>query len=369
MREVAPGLGWYEYGGDVGAVALAFPAGFHAEGAGRPGLAHFAEHMLMAPRDRQAHPYARLEERGCLLEARTRRDHLTVTVSGPQRHLLRAVETLVAHLTDLERPGDTALRQAEIIRNEVLEKTALSPATDRWRWCVPTPDGAIGADHDPVVAPALAGSAVHADAWQAFLARHVRLDRCSAAVAADPALVGPGAVESALGPRTVPRIPRAASPGRGAQGCKAPRDEIVLPVRADDLAGQSAALAAAELAAETVAAAHRQPGAAVHYGLFDEWFSENAPTVVTVPLPAGTDGTAVEERMRAFPKTVTEPGALARARRRLSHEWARRLATPSACARLTAWMLLGGRMGDPFAPCDPDLVEHSASAAAVLRGA
>jgi hypothetical protein len=366
---VAPGLGWYEYGGDVGAVALAFPAGFRTEGAGRPGLAHFAEHMLMAPRDRHAQPYARLEERGFLLEAQTRLDHLTVTVSGPQRHLLRAVETLVAHLADLERPGGTALRQAEIIRNEVLEKTGLSPSTDRWRWCVPTPDGAIGADHDPVVAPALAGSAVHADAWRAFAAEHVRLDRCGAAVAADPALVGPDAVEAALGPRVVPGVPRAASSGRSPGECETPRGEIVLPVHADDLAGQSAALVAAELAAEAVAAAHGRPGAAVHYGLFDEWFSENAPTVLTVPLPAEADITAVEERVRALPRTVVEPGAVARARERLSEEWARRLATPSACARLTAWMLLGGRMGDPFASCDPHLVAHSASAAAVLKGA
>jgi hypothetical protein len=366
MREAAPGLGWYDHDGSVGAFALTFPAGFVAEGADRPGLAHFTEHLLMAPRDGAAHPYAQLEEQGCLLEAQTRRDHLTVTVSGPQRHLLRAAETMVAHLTDLRRPADAALQQAEIIHNEVLEKTGLAPRSDRWRWCIPAPGGGIGVDHDPVVAPALAGPAVHHEAWKAFAVQNVRLERCSAAVVADPALVAPEDMESVLGARSLPDardVPRPDTDPRTV------RDEIVLPVDTNDLAGQSAALIAAKLVAREVTAVHRQAVADIRYGLFDEWFSENAPTTVTVSVPADADFGALERRLHELRETSVEPSAMNWARERLSQEWAARVTSPSACARSMAWMLSGGRLGIPFAPLDSALVERSASAAAMLAGA
>ncbi|WP_327320349.1 insulinase family protein [Streptomyces sp. NBC_01235] len=366
MREVAPGLGWYDYDGDVGAFALTFPAGFHAEGADRPGLAHFTEHMLMAPRDGAARPYAQLEEHGCLLEAQTRRDHLTVTVSGPQGHLLRAAETMVAHLTDLRRPASAALQQAEIIHNEVLEKTGLAPWSDRWRWCIPTPGGGIGVDHDPVVAPALAGLAVYEEGWKAFAVQNIRLERCSAAVVADPALVAPEDMESVLGPRSLPDardVPRPDTDSRML------RDEIVLPVDTNDLAGQSAALIAAKLVAREAAAVHRQACADMRYGLFDEWFSENAATIVTVPVPSDLDFGALERRLHRLRETAVEPSAMNWAREQLLQEWAARVKSPSACARSMAWMLSGGRLGTPFAPLDSRLVERSASAAAMLMGA
>ncbi|MGQ4488943.1 insulinase family protein [Streptomyces sp. SAS_281] len=367
VYEAAPGLGWCEANGDIGAFALGFPAGFRAEGADRPGLAHFTEHLLMAPRDESAYPYAQLEQRGFLLEAQTRRDHLTVSLSGPQKHLLGAVETLVAHLADRSRPGGAARQQAEIIHNEVLEKTGLDPASDRWRWCVPVPGGAIGADHDPVVAPALAGLAVYADTWQGFAAEHVRLERCAAAVAADPAVVRPADVESLLGPRPLPRAIPAVAPASfaaaAADGRQAPREEIVLPVLDGGLLGQSAALVAAGLVAGALAAATGYPSVNVHYGLFDEWFSEDAPTVLTVPVPPGFDAGALERCVGSVLRTATEPRTLARACEQLSDEWKRRVGTPAAASRLTAWMLLGERLGVPFADVDAGLVIRSLAAA------
>ncbi|WP_405901444.1 insulinase family protein [Streptomyces sp. NBC_00727] len=371
VYEAAPGLGWCEENSDIGAFALGFPAGFRAEGAGRPGLAHFTEHLLMAPRDESAHPYAQLEERGFLLEAQTRRDHLTVSLSGPQKHLLGAVETLVTHLVDRRRPGGAARQQAEIIHNEVLEKTGLDPASDRWRWCVPVPGGAIGADHDPVVAPALAGLVVYADAWQGFAAEHVRLEECAAAVAADPAVVSPEDVTSLLGPRSLPRARPAVAPASFAaagDGRPAPREEVVLPVRDGGLPGQSAALVAARLIGEALAAATGYPSVPAHYGLFDEWFSEDAPTVLTVAVPPGSDPDALERSVGNALRSATEPRTLARVCAQLSDEWKRRMGTPSAASRLTAWMLLGERMGVPFTDVDAGLVTRSLEAAVLPGG-
>ncbi|TRV80946.1 insulinase family protein [Streptomyces sp. 130] len=372
VYEAAPGLGWYEEKGDVGAFALGFPAGFRAEGAGRPGLAHFTEHLLMAPRDESAHPYAQLEERGFLLEAQTRRDHLTVSLSGPQKHLLGAVDILVTHLVDRRRPGGAARQQAEIIHNEVLEKTGLDPASDRWRWCVAVPGGAIGADHDPVVAPALAGLAVYADVWQGFAADHVRLEQCAAAVAADPALVRPEDVQSLLGPRPLPPTRPAVAPASFAtaagDGRPAPRKEVVLPVLDGGLPGQSAALVAARLIGEALAAATGYPSVNAHYGLFDEWFSEDAPTVLTVPMPPGSDSDALEQSVGNALRSATEPHTLARACEQLSDEWKRRIGTPSAGSRLTAWMLLGARMGVPFTDVDAALVTRSLETAVLPGG-
>ncbi len=334
----------------------------------------------MAPRDEHAYPYAQLEGLGCLLEAQTRRDHMIVAVSGPQPHLLQAIEMLIAHLVDPKRQSGTALQQAEIIHNEVLYKTRLAPWADTWRWCIPAPGAGIGVDHDPILAPALDGSAVYEDTWPEFAANHVRLERCSAAVVADSRLVSPDAVDSVLGPRTLPdplaatlreeptRIP-CHEPTIGPNPLAAgDRSEIVLPVQANDLCGQSAALVAAKLVATAVAMVGNDFPAKVQYGLFDEWFSEQAPTVITVSLSAACDVTELEQQIPALLRTITDPHSLTQAITQLSDEWAARTKSPSTCARSMAWMLLGNRLGAPFAQLDPHLVERNVSAATVLRG-
>ncbi|MEV8629247.1 insulinase family protein [Streptomyces sp. NBC_01268] len=354
-REAEAGFGWSEQRGDTAALALVFPAGFAAEGADRPGLAHFTEHMIMAPSGGRAEPYASLEEAGCLLEARTRRDHMTVTVSGPQDSFLDAVGTVVAHLADLERPDGTADRQAEIIRNEVLDKTRLAPQSDTWRWCVPTPDGPIGLDHDPITSPALSGSVGHAGTWRAFAAERVRLDGCAVGLAADPTRVRPEDVASLLGPRTWgERAPASAPAHFRAAGVR--RHALVVPVVDDGPSGQAAALVAGHLFAARAATVHRRRPAPVRYGLFDEWFSESGPTALEVPLPVGFDPTAHEHELLRSLRAAVDPGRTTRAGEQLSEQWRTRTETASAGARSIAWAAFARHHGDPFVHVDLDLV-------------
>ncbi|MEU3431551.1 insulinase family protein [Streptomyces gardneri] len=375
IREVEPGIGWSEQRGDTGALALVFPAGFAAEGAGRPGLAHFTEHMVMAPSGRGMEPYASLEAAGFLLDATTRRDHMTITVSGPQGSFLDAVAALVAHLANLDRPEGTADRQAEIIRNEVLDKTRLAPESDTWRRCVPTPDGPVGLDHDPITSPALAGSVGHADAWRAFAAEHVRPDRCAVGLAVDPGRVRPEDVASLLGPRESPRDgsrewgtePTTFRPATSgpmdfrAAGSRAAcfraagvrRHEIVVPVVDDGPSGQASALVAGHLLASRAATVHRRRPAPLRYGLFDEWFSESGPTALTIALPADFGPEAHEDVLLRCLRAAPHPDVTARAREHVSEQWRRRTATASAGARSIAQALFAGRPGDPFADVDP----------------
>lgn len=387
MHEDFPGMGWYDQGGDIGAFALTFPAGFDAEGPEWPGLAHFTEHMLMAPRDRRGSPYAELESAGFLLEARTRRDHLTVTVCGPQERLLSAIGTLVAHIADLDRPDGTARQQAEIIRNEILEKTNLAPWADPWRWSIPAPWGRTGVDHDPIVAPALRDLAVHEGAWKGFAAHHADLGRSRAAIVADPDRVplakvaaildsGPrrGPVVSGLGTGAASTSHAAADSAPSREQCgedcrNDARNEIVLPVLADDLAGQSCALIAAAAVAGAVATLRGLPWIEPRYGLFGEWFSENGPTVLSIPVPSETDAADLEHHRHLLLEAATEPRSLISARERLAVKWAKHMESPTARARSTAWMLLGGRAGVAFADIDQDAVRRVVAEAAVLKEA
>ncbi|MHA6763644.1 insulinase family protein [Streptacidiphilus sp. PAMC 29251] len=366
VEVVAPGLAWCEDGGDTGSVTLAFPAGFRAEGAGRAGLAHFAEHMLMAPRDSHASPYAQLEDQGFLLEAQTRRDHLSVGVCGPQEHLLRALELLVSHVGSPGRPAGTVQRQSEVIRNEVLEKTRLAPWSDRWRWRVATSHGAIGVDHDPIVTPAMNGSAVHGDVWEEFIADKVRPERCGVAVVANPSVVAPADVESVLGPRSPAAgaaVPSLRADGGTPAGEPARGDELVIPVFEGDLAGQSAALAAAMLVARAVAGSTGSRCGPPWYGLFDEWFSEDAPTTLVLPLPPGTAADVVEECVGNAHAAAFDQRRLDWCHQQLTTEWDRRVETSAACSRHTAAMLLGDRIGVPFAGLVPEQVARNVAAA------
>jgi hypothetical protein len=104
-------------------IAIGFAGGFASDPAGRSGLAHLMEHVLLAPANSSHTWYLEsIEGLGGVIEAQTRAEHIRVRMSVPTPHFAQAVDLLVGHISQHSRRTSELNHQRQVIESEIWYK-------------------------------------------------------------------------------------------------------------------------------------------------------------------------------------------------------------------------------------------------------